>query len=681
MMPGQLEPPEHAVGSEGHPVAAGGPAAVGAGTWWGLLGLFGLVAVAYGQTLLFDFVWDDHFLVVGNPVLRGRVGWWEVFTSPTSVFLGPMVGADRAYRPVLALSMAVDQALWGVRPGAFHLSSVLAHLAVVLLIWGLAGRLTGSRGAAFAAGALLAVHPAAVEAVTCIAFRVDLFTGLGMAAVLLLLRGCVRPGGAWRFGGALLAFVFALGSKETAMAIPPMVTWGAWVFPQWFAAPGCVPRRAALAPRIAAFWVLLGLYAALRQVVIGSFGTVPVRLVEMPEQMLRALVATATYGEMTLIPRPAAAFRVPPPTGPADGRVLLGLAVVGLLVVGLLWLRRRHPPMAFALGLYAAALVPVSNLLPIYGKQAVYVAERSLYPALVGWCLFLGLGAHALRVAARGALGSSPALMRAAGGAVVGVFLAVTVLKVGTWRDDVTLWTAALTLDPGNVMVRMNLGYALAGVGDLEGAVTVAREASELFPVDPDIAALAGSLAEVRGDPGEALRQYERAAALSPGRPPPGVLQQAALMAAHLRAWDRAARWFAVAADRYPQAAWPQVGLGWYHEREGRASLAREHFDRATRLEPTSPGRPWFLGQLRAAEGRTAEAAEAYRAALALDPAYAPARRELALVAEQEGRIAEAIGSWRRIAQSLPAGSHQAEALAHLRRLEAAPAKAPEGPR
>jgi len=636
-------------------------------TPWAIAGLILLVAAAYGQTLGFDLVWDDHVLVIGNLFRQGGVTLREAFTGPTSPLPGQMPRADRMYRPLLAMSVAADRAVWGLRPGAFHLSSVLAHLAVVLLLCRLAWRLTGSRAAGLFAAALLAVHPSAVEAVAFLSARMDLFVGLGIAAVLLLVRNCLRAGGRWRLGGALLCFAFALGAKETAVVIPAMVTWAAWVYPEWFTGPGGAARGTARAARVAPFWVVLGAYGALRRAVTGSVTPTALPLADVPDQALRALVGIATSFRMILVSRPTAGrIRVEPPTGVTDARVLAGLAVVALLLGGLWWLRRRHPAGALALGCAVAAFVPVSNLLPVYWEREIYASERALYPALVGWCLFLGVAFHALAPSPRRGPHRARTLVSALGGAVIGTFLLVTIVKAASWRDDVTLWTAAAAVDPDSVLARYNLGMALAQAGDPGRAKAVAREAEARFPADPRMSYLKGWIAELEGKHHEALQQYEQAIAL--GAREPAVFRQAAAMAARVHEWDRAGRWLAVAVERFPREAWPQVGLGWYEQRQGHVDRAMAHSDRAAQLEPNSPERLWFQAQLLAAEGRVAEAVQACEAALTLDPWFVPARRALALIAEQEGRIAAAIGQWQRI-QSLP-GGHRREAEMHIRRLE-----------
>jgi tetratricopeptide (TPR) repeat protein len=253
------------------------------------------------------------------------------------------------------------------------------------------------------------------------------------------------------------------------------------------------------------------------------------------------------------------------------------------------------------------------------------------------------------------------------GCAVAGTLLLVTMLKAAAWRNDVTLWTASSLASPGSILARVQLAKALLEAGDLAAARAVAREVAARFPEDPRADLLAGRVDEAGGTSSDALRHYERAIAL--GATDAGTLQQAAVLSARLQAWDRAGHWLRVAARRYPDAAWAQMGLGWYLERQGRLDLAQAHFGRAATLEPRGPERLWLWSQLLASEGRRTEAVLAAQAALALDPGFLPARRALALVAEQAGQTAEAITHWRHIAAAGP-GAPRSEALEHLRRLE-----------
>jgi tetratricopeptide (TPR) repeat protein len=425
----------------------------------------------------------------------------------------------------------------------------------------------------------------------------------------------------------------------------------------------------------------LGAYFVLRWHIIGGLAPIPIGLSHLPTQGVRALAALGRYAKMTVVPQPVAAdVRLPPPAGPTDPYVLLGLAVVLLVVGGVAWLRRPQPALAMLLGWFALELVPASNVVPIYPGFEVYVVERALYPALVGWCLFLCVGAHAGRAAFPRLPERSRVLWLGVGGAAAATLLVVTVVKVAAWRDDVTLWRATLASNPASPDAHIALAAALAEQGRLDEAAEAILEAARRFPADPWGTYVRGWIAELQGKDREALRHYARSVAL--GKDDELVFSRSATLAARLHEWDLAGHFFASAAERFPRAAWPQVGLGWYEGRRGHPDVSRAHLERAVRLEPTAPSRPLFLGRLLAAEGRFAEAEQAFREALRLDPAFLPARQSLATLAEQEGHLAEAIQRWRQVEALLPAGRYRARIAARLQRLEAKipPAPAGDGP-
>src|SRR5258705_13981451 len=78
----------------------------------------GVGLALYVGALRDGFVWDD--LLTAAParpvgeVLRQRTGSY--------------------YRPLVMLSFAVDRTLWGPLPAGFHLTNVLLHVAVAVLL-------------------------------------------------------------------------------------------------------------------------------------------------------------------------------------------------------------------------------------------------------------------------------------------------------------------------------------------------------------------------------------------------------------------------------------------------------------------------------------------------------------------------------------------------------------------
>ncbi len=122
-----------------------------------------LAVGVYLNALDNPFVYDDFFTVRGNPSIASTAG-------PRSA-VGSM-----PFRPVVNVSYAIDRAVWGYRPFGYHLTSILLHAGVCLLLFLFLRRMLADAGAsqgyppdstpdvqatwaAFAGAALFAVHP------------------------------------------------------------------------------------------------------------------------------------------------------------------------------------------------------------------------------------------------------------------------------------------------------------------------------------------------------------------------------------------------------------------------------------------------------------------------------------------------------------------------------------------
>ena len=118
----------------------------------------------YWNSLGNDFVYDDHYVVESNAVVR-YLSVVDIFTSPFwQGFASERGGAY--YRPLTVLTYALDYAISGVTARQFHTTNLLLHTLATLLVFLLAGRLIRSNRAALLAAVLFAVHPVHTEAVS-----------------------------------------------------------------------------------------------------------------------------------------------------------------------------------------------------------------------------------------------------------------------------------------------------------------------------------------------------------------------------------------------------------------------------------------------------------------------------------------------------------------------------------
>jgi len=261
-------------------------APIGPVAWsWPVLMLCVLAAAAAGRGLLgLRSVGEEE----GQPSRRFRAAIWLVLLGAATVpnlhglgvgFLADDFGLLRAarlasgpldalrilplrilYRPVSQLVWWLGLHLWNGSPLGYHLVSVLLHAANTALLYLLARRYMRSVYGGAMAALLFAVHPIHVEATTWLAAQPDLLCTAFALSSMWLSEHYISSRGRGKhlaLAGALMAFLFALWSKETAAAVPAIVFLRLAVLPgnrRWARAVGVT----------AAYTLALSVYLAVR---------------------------------------------------------------------------------------------------------------------------------------------------------------------------------------------------------------------------------------------------------------------------------------------------------------------------------------------------------------------------------------------------------------------------------
>ena len=165
--------------------------------WHALPAVLALVALAYANSFAGIPQYDDWNVIVDSQAVASLAAWRESMPG---------------IRPLLKLSYALNNSAGGL--AGFHALNLLLHGLNVALVLALLGRLLPGAPAAALAGALLfGLHPVNTEAVTMLSGRsVSLMSLFFLASVLAGLRG--------RTPVSLLAFVAAVATRETALALP-----------------------------------------------------------------------------------------------------------------------------------------------------------------------------------------------------------------------------------------------------------------------------------------------------------------------------------------------------------------------------------------------------------------------------------------------------------------------------
>jgi len=191
---------------------------------WHLLVVGALALGLYASTLGAGFVWDDEEIVVRNPLITSLGNLPAIFrTHAFAKVSAAAPGHDLEYwRPVWVSTLALDHALWGLKPLGYHLTNVLLHVATSLAVYLLVLALARGATIALVAALLFAAHPVHAEAVAWVSGRNDLlvtlFTTVAFAGYLRVRSG----GGPWTGAVTIAAYVMGLLSKESAAVLPAL---------------------------------------------------------------------------------------------------------------------------------------------------------------------------------------------------------------------------------------------------------------------------------------------------------------------------------------------------------------------------------------------------------------------------------------------------------------------------
>jgi tetratricopeptide (TPR) repeat protein len=552
-----------------------------------LLALLLASLAAFAPSLGAGFTYDDFPVVLGDPAV----------TSPR---LADTFAEGWHARPLRALTLRLDRALFGEAPAGYHLHSVLWHAACVLLLHRFLLRLGAGPAGAFLGALLFAWHPVHVEAVANVSNRKEpLCLAFSLLSCLAWVRALEARGlrrGLWA-GASVAGLWAALLAKQVAVALPlALLAYEAC----------CVPRERRLLlarPRLLAAGALAGAallaFEVARTVDLGALEASHSLKGWSGELSIEAVVlssARAFWRHAQLLVLPIG--QCPDHTlalsrSLAEPATALAWVALAALVAFSLALTRRAPLAAFGLLWMLVHWLPVSNLVP----TAFLVAERYLYVPSVGLSVLVAWAVPALAAALPG-----PGAHRAAA-ALAALFLVAlgltTARTASRWHGGETLWAWALECNPASHRAHTEIGNQRKAAGDLDAALAHYSRAIEL--------GFGGALYNrantfvALGRFEEAVRDYDRAVAFAPGM----VQIQRNRADARLALGDAAGALADLdhALAREPEHAGTRLSRGAALLTLGRLAEAEAELERAIALEPGLAAAHYNLGLARLRRG------------------------------------------------------------------------------
>jgi len=579
---------------------------------WTLLFLVLVSAIPFLPMFQNQFVWDDHEFIVNNPSIRNIFPLARFFKSQGLIVRGkihPISGS----RPLMALSIALDYAVWKLNPFGYHLTNLILHILCVIVGFFMIREITREFIAAAFAAALFAVLPGHAEAVIALLGRSDLlatlFVLIGFNAYLRSQarpeRSSVSPAASGlkllsviRYRSSfpwylisVICFFLACLSKETGLVL--LVLIGVYEIFKRVKRPFNKAVSRILPFAAVAVFYLIYRGAVLHGNTDGSawWGGGPVQnflmMFEVYARYLRILLVPVVLSPLHLVQVPAGLFEWP---------VFIGFILwAGSLVLVAIALRRRPVPGFFG-GWFLIALIPVANIVPIPG---MYMAERWLYLPSFGLC---GLAGYLLvRLLSRNARVASVIF-----GVAAILFSVRTFYWNRVWHDEGSLSRAILRTSPDSYLGRNMYGKDLLDHGRN-------REAEQEFR---KVIAL---------KPGYYLAHSNLAMALN-----------------YQNRYPEAEEEYRVTIRLNPDYAEAHSNLGvvlWLTKRNNEAIA---ELRTAVRMDSANPFFHYNLASILKKDGQIMEALAEYQKTAALDPNHIDAQINIGIILGMTGRLPEA---------------------------------------
>jgi tetratricopeptide (TPR) repeat protein len=567
-----------------------------------------LLLAVFGNTLNHGFVWDDHEIIVLNPLLQ------DLSNIPRFFLLEDVAaGPTGYYRPITYISFALDQALWGLNPVGFNITNLILHILAVLLFYRLIYTLFRNDRLAFYTALIFSLHPVVGESVNFHAGgRNTLLCACFALASLISYVNEKRL-------RSLLFFGLAIFSKEFALLLPAL-------FLLHDATSKKRKNWAEYLPYLFTIVIYLGLRSAavaqgnlLKSINISeNFWIVPQTII----CYLKIMIAPIDLKTLYDVNNQVTWFSF----------ITYSLLLLAIVVIAAVF--RKKTEILFGIAMFLLFLLPVTNLFPL---GTTMMADRYAYFSLFGFSLVLAYGISRLQTQ----VGIVVMVLLCA------LYISIDVRRNSYWKDDVALFTQ-MTKDAPEVFVGfMNLGTSyfnrhdyvnaekyLTAIPDkkdltstfllnagrtlwemgrpekaiplLEQAITMDRDSYLAY-------LLAGALHEEMGRPDIARSYREKAKSLTPH--PSGSARQKAV-SAHRNGQARMAEGHDVKAELLFNEALSSdpffmpaiIDLGILAARKGDATSAMRYFRRAAVLDPHNPTVYDHLSRAYDALGRKAEA-------------------------------------------------------------------------
>ncbi|MBF0280624.1 MAG: tetratricopeptide repeat protein [SAR324 cluster bacterium] len=504
-----------------------------------LLCLVVLTLFLYFPTFYGEFIWDDYFVLVNDPLMTAPDGLQKIWFDPGN--------SGWNYWPLTRSIFWVQRQLWGLNPLGYHLFNVFMHLLNAAILWIMLAQFR-VRGA-WLIGLLFAIHPIHAASVAWISEIKNTFSGFFfLISFWCFLLFEQKKKWHW-YGYSLIFFLFALLSKTATVMLPVLlIVVGVWFRKRWQK-----PDVFSLSP----FFILavgsgfISIWFESRYIGARTMGLAQGVL----ERILVASHVPFFYLEQLLFPRSYLATYPKWNINPAKG--VLYLSLISWIIIACLVFRKYQTwgkPVFAGLASFLVTALPVLGIINLAGFSITFVWLHLMYLPSIPILIFIVLGMlrfydylhQSLQFKFQGIFLGSVTVFYAALGSLTWHQVQIYQNEETLWEDTLqktqSSWMAfhnmgivhrqnsrnqqaiehfnnALKIDPERASTFYHRGEAYSSLGEYERASEDYKKAIQLNPGKAEYYSGQGSAYRHLLRYEQAIKSFERSIALDPGNP------------------------------------------------------------------------------------------------------------------------------------------------------------------
>ena len=325
----------------------------------------------YYPILKNNFVYDDYYTIVGNPIIQTDNNPIHYFTNPAAYY--NRLGYNHNYRPIGAWILSLEFSYFQFNPEYYHALSIILHAFNAIILFFIFSNFFNKPVYAFLGSLIFLIHPVQTEAVSWATEQTLLWGTMFILLTALLIINKEKIPKKIYYLYIPFAFLSVL-AKDQFVILPILVIAALWFlkadFKKYFA-------------EIAVTSSATILYIILRAIIIGSFvtqqeawggGNYPTFLT-MSNVFAKYLSLIIKGGPLTIN------YDDFPVTTNLSPQTLLSVLIVISFMAALIIFKKRAPLISLGVAWFFVTLLTVTNFpFPLNSLMN----ERFLYPALPG---------------------------------------------------------------------------------------------------------------------------------------------------------------------------------------------------------------------------------------------------------------------------------------------------------